>query len=181
MSTLEILQFPDPGLRHRARPVVELDTAALRGQAQDMLETMYSASGIGLAAIQVGIDKRLIVMDISEDRGNPVVLVNPELLVRKGRRSMTEGCLSVPDYTDTVERADRIRYRALKLDGSPVEEWCDGLLATCIQHEIDHLDGRLFIDRLSLLKSRRVRKKLEKAHRSGVPQPLPAGVQSAVL
>ena len=180
MSKLEILQFPDPRLRRRARPVVDLD-AALHRQAQDMLETMYEASGIGLAAIQVGIDKRLIVIDISEDRDNPMVLVNPELLVRQGQRSMTEGCLSVPDYTDTVERADQIHYRALRLDGSIVEEWCDGLLATCIQHEIDHLDGRLFIDRLSLLKSRLIRKKLEKAHRSGAPRPLPARVQSAVL
>lgn len=170
MAKLRILQFPDPRLRQVAQPVTEIDKA-LHTLAQDMLETMYAASGIGLAATQVGIAKRLIVMDISEGRDAPEWLVNPEIVTSEGRRSMVEGCLSVPEYSDSVKRVDRLVYRGLDLDGRPVEKRCDGLLATCIQHEIDHLNGRLFIDRLSLLKAQRIRKRLKKLGQRGTPPP----------
>lgn len=170
MAKLKILQFPDPRLRQVAQPVTEIDKA-LRTLAQDMLETMYSASGIGLAATQVGIAKRLIVMDISESRNVPEWLINPVIVVSEGWRSMVEGCLSVPEYSDSVKRADRLLYRGLDLNGRPVEKRCDGLLATCIQHEIDHLNGRLFIDRLSLLKAQRIRKRLKKLAQRGILPP----------
>ena len=170
MAKLEILQLPDTRLRQPAQAVVTIDKA-LRALARDMLETMYAANGIGLAATQVGIAKRLIVMDISEDRSAPQWLVNPQILEREGRRSMVEGCLSVPEYTDSVQRADRLLYRGLDLDGRPVEGRCEGLLATCLQHEIDHLDGRLFIDRLSVLKAQRVHKRLEKLAKRGALPP----------
>jgi peptide deformylase len=136
--------------------------AALRDLIDDMLETMYAANGIGLAATQVNVHKRVLVTDVSEGRDQPRAFINPEILSRDGTEVSQEGCLSVPGYFDEVERAERIRVRALDRDGKVVEEDLDGLLAVCLQHEIDHLDGKLFVDYLSDMKRQRVRKKLEK-------------------
>ncbi|MGH8370168.1 MAG: peptide deformylase [Gammaproteobacteria bacterium] len=164
MARLTILQFPDPRLRIKAKPLAAVSDAT-RGLADDMLETMYAAEGIGLAATQVGVDLRVIVVDVSEERNQPRCYVNPEILSREGTERSQEGCLSVPGYYDEVERAERVRVRALDRDGTPVEFETDGLLAVCIQHEIDHLDGKLFVDYLSDLKRQRIRKKLEKEQR----------------
>jgi peptide deformylase len=136
--------------------------APLRDLVDDMLETMYAANGIGLAATQVNVHQRLLVADVSEGRNQPRVYVNPEILDRTGTETMQEGCLSVPGYFDEVERAERIRVRAQDRDGKAFEEDLEGLLAVCVQHEIDHLDGKLFVDYLSEMKRQRVRKKLEK-------------------
>lgn len=161
MALLPILEFPDPRLRTRAQPVAEVD-AALRRLIDDMFETMYAAPGIGLAATQVNVHKRLLVIDISESRKEPLALVNPQVLERAGVEETEEGCLSVPGIYDKVTRAEKIRVRALDRNGKPIEFDADGLLAVCIQHEIDHLDGKLFVDYLSDLKRTRIRKKLEK-------------------
>ena len=161
MTRLTILEYPDPRLRTKALPVGTVD-ASLRELIDDMLETMYAAKGIGLAATQVNVHKRLLVADISEERNGPRVFINPEILARDGVETSQEGCLSVPGYYDDVERAARVRVRALGRDGKVFEEDLDGLLAVCLQHEIDHLDGRLFVDYLSEMKRQRVRKKLEK-------------------
>ena len=161
MAILNILHFPDPRLRNKALPVEKVDDE-IRQLAQDMLETMYEAPGIGLAATQVNVQKRVIVIDISEDKSEPLVLVNPELIETNGEREFQEGCLSVPEAYELVTRADTIRFKALGLDGKPFERDAEGLLATCVQHEIDHLDGKLFVDYLSNLKRDRIRKKLEK-------------------
>ena len=164
MTCLTILEFPDPRLRTRATPVTVVD-AALRELIEDMLETMYAAKGIGLAATQVNVHQRLLVTDISEERNQPRAFINPEILSRDGVETSQEGCLSVPGYYDEVERAARVRVRALDRDGKAFEEELGGLLAICVQHEIDHLDGRLFVDYLSEMKRQRVRKKLEKERR----------------
>ncbi|WJW75621.1 peptide deformylase [Thiohalobacter sp. IOR34] len=164
MAKLEILHFPDERLRTRAEPVEQVDDA-LRRLIDDMFETMYAAPGIGLAATQVNVHRRLIVIDISEEKDQPLVLINPEILARDGVEEMEEGCLSVPGIYEKVQRADSVRVRALDRDGRPFELEADGLLAVCIQHEIDHLDGKLFVDYLSSLKRQRIRKKLEKARR----------------
>jgi peptide deformylase len=161
MALLQILEFPDPRLRTRAQPVTQVD-AALRTLVDDMFETMYAAPGIGLAATQVNVAKRLLVLDVSEKRDRPLVLINPDIVVREGVEETEEGCLSVPGVFDRVTRAEKIRVRALDRDGQPLELEADGLLAVCIQHEIDHLDGKLFVDYLSELKRTRIRKKLEK-------------------
>jgi peptide deformylase len=161
MAIRTILEFPDPRLRTRARPVTRFD-ADLHRVIDDMLETMYAAPGIGLAATQVDVHQRLLVIDISADRTDPLVLVNPEILSREGETATEEGCLSVPGYFDEVKRAARIRVRAQDRDGNVFERDCEGLLAVCVQHEMDHIDGRLFVDYLSNLKRERVRKKLEK-------------------
>lgn len=161
MALLHILHYPDPRLRNRAQPVERVDDE-IRRLADDMLETMYDAPGIGLAAIQVGVAKRLIVLDITEDGQEPHCLINPVILERSGAEKMDEGCLSVPGILEPVERSAWIRYRALDRDGAEIEREADGLLAVCIQHEIDHLDGKLFVDYLSDLKRQRIRKKLEK-------------------
>ncbi|WPL16854.1 Peptide deformylase [Thiorhodovibrio winogradskyi] len=165
MAKLEILTFPDARLRHRAEPVEQVD-ARVRRIVDDMLETMYAAPGIGLAAIQVGIAKRIVVIDISENHNQPVVLINPEILGREGEEEMEEGCLSVPGQFETVRRAERVRVRALNRDGEPFELETGGLLAVCIQHEVDHLEGKLFVDYLSSLKRQRIRRKLEKDQRA---------------
>jgi peptide deformylase len=136
--------------------------APLRDLIDDMLETMYAANGIGLAATQVNVHQRVLVTDVSEGRDAPRAFINPQILSRDGTEVSQEGCLSVPGYYDEVERAERIRVRALDRDGKAFEEDLDGLLAICVQHEIDHLDGKLFVDYLSELKRQRVRKKLEK-------------------
>lgn len=164
MALLKILEYPDPRLRTRARDVEQVDEG-IRRLAADMLETMYAAPGIGLAATQVDVHLRLIVMDISEDRSQPLVLVNPEILDREDVETGEEGCLSVPGITETVQRARRIRVRALDVRGEALEFDADGLLAVCIQHEMDHLEGKLFVDYLSELKRQRIRKKLVKSAR----------------
>lgn len=164
MAVLKILEYPDPRLRTRARPVPVVDDA-IRRLADDMLETMYAAPGVGLAATQVDMHLRLVVIDVSDDRKGPLVLINPEILEREGRECGDEGCLSVPGVTEPVERASRIRMRALDRSGQSFELVAEGLLAVCIQHELDHLEGRLFVDHLSELKRQRIRKKLGKTAR----------------
>ncbi len=170
MALLKILEYPDPRLRTRARPVPAVDEP-IRTLVADMLETMYAAPGVGLAATQVDVHLRVLVVDISEQRNQPLVLINPEILETDGVDSGEEGCLSVPGFTETVERARRIRVRALDRQGQPFELDADGLLAVCIQHEMDHLEGKLFVDYLSELKRQRIRRKLEKAaRREGAPR-----------
>lgn len=164
MALLKILEYPDPRLRTRARPVESVDDD-IRQLAADMLETMYDAPGIGLAATQVDVHLQLIVIDISEERNEPLVLINPELLGQDDIGTGEEGCLSVPGITEAVERAQRIRVRTLDVDGKTREFDAEGLLAVCIQHEMDHLEGKLFVDYLSELKRQRIRKKLLKASR----------------
>lgn len=171
MAKLEILHFPDPRLRMQALPVPVVD-AAIQQLIDDMFETMYAAPGIGLAATQINVHQRLLVVDVSEDKDQPLAFVNPEILMRDGVEEMEEGCLSVPGIYDKVQRAERIKVRALDRDGKPFELETDGLLAVCIQHEVDHLDGKLFVDYLSSLKRQRIRKKLEKARRLGEPDPV---------
>jgi peptide deformylase len=161
MSRLQILEYPDPRLRTKAKPVEVFD-AALARLAEDMLETMYEAPGVGLAATQVDVHKRLIVMDVSEKKTNPQVFCNPEILTREGTGTTEEGCLSVPGIFDEVKRAANIRARAQDVKGKFFEIDLDGLAAVCLQHEMDHLDGKLFVDYLSDLKRERIRKKLEK-------------------
>jgi peptide deformylase len=173
MALLEILHFPDPRLRIKAKPISAV-TEATRRLMADMLQTMYAAPGIGLAATQVGVEQRVIVLDVSEDQDDPRSYANPEILSRDGKEVMQEGCLSVPGVYEEVERAERIRFRALDREGQPVEFDADGLLAVCIQHEIDHLDGKLFVDYLSELKRKRIRKRLEKEAREHQESPSPA-------
>jgi peptide deformylase len=168
MSLLPVLHFPDPRLRNQAKPVVTID-ASIRALADDMLETMYAERGIGLAAIQVNVQLRVVVMDLSEERDQPRVFINPEILSSEGTGEGQEGCLSVPDFYDKVPRAERVTYRYQDLDGKQINATADGLLAVCLQHEIDHLNGKLFIDYLSPLKRHRLRKKIEKAEREPVP------------
>jgi len=164
MTILDILHFPDPRLRNIAQPVEQVDDT-IRKLVHDMFETMYAAPGIGLAATQVNVDKRVIVIDVSEEKDQPLCLINPEILARDGVEEMEEGCLSVPGVFELVERADHIRIQALDRDGERIEMEVGDLLAVCIQHEIDHLDGKLFVDYLSPLKRARIRKKLEKEQR----------------
>ncbi len=164
MALLDILQYPDARLRHVATPVATVDNR-IRALIDDMLETMYAASGIGLAATQVGVDERVAVIDVSPDHDTPRVFINPEIVEREGQQESEEGCLSIPGVHDRVPRAAWVRVRALDRHGEPFEFEADDLLAVCIQHEIDHLDGRLFIDYLSLLKRRRLDKKLTKQRR----------------
>jgi peptide deformylase len=168
MARLTILEFPDPRLRTRAQPVEHVD-GELRKLIDDMFETMYAAPGIGLAATQVNVHKRVLVIDISETRNQPLALINPEVIERQGIEQTEEGCLSVPGFYDKVTRAERIRVRSLDRDGKPIEMNAAGLLAVCIQHEIDHLDGKLFVDYLSDLKRTRIRKKLEKERKDRRP------------
>ena len=164
MAILDILHYPDTRLRNRARPVERVDDE-IRRLVDDMFETMYAAPGIGLAAVQVNVPRRVIVLDVSEERNEPLCLINPEIVEASGEETMEEGCLSVPGYYDTVTRAERIRVKALDREGRPFEIEADGLLAVCVQHEIDHLDGKLFVDYLSSLNRQRVRRKLEKERR----------------
>lgn len=164
MALLEILEFPDPRLRTRAVPVTTFD-AALSRLIDDMFETMYAAPGIGLAASQVDVHRQLIVMDCSGDRSDPQVFINPEILSREEVGVMEEGCLSVPGIFDEVERAQRVRVRAHDRNGQVFERDLEGIHAVCLQHEMDHLDGKLFVDYLSMLKRDRIRRKLEKERR----------------
>jgi peptide deformylase len=164
MAILDILHFPDPRLRNKAKPVAQVDDS-IRRLIDDMLETMYEAPGIGLAATQVNVAKRVIVIDLSDEKNQPLCLVNPEILEKDGEEQLEEGCLSVPGIYELVKRANHIRLRALDRDGNTFEMEAEGLLAVCIQHELDHLEGKLFVDYLSSLKRQRIRKKLEKEHR----------------
>jgi peptide deformylase len=164
MAKLKILEFPDPRLRTKATPVAAVDDD-LRKLIGDMFETMYAAPGIGLAATQVDVHQRLLVTDVSVDKDDPYVLINPEILEKEGVVATDEGCLSVPGYYEEVERAEHIKVRFLDREGAEVELDVHGLLAVCIQHEIDHLDGKLFVDYLSEAKRTRIRKKLEKERR----------------
>jgi peptide deformylase len=168
MTKLVILEYPDPRLRRQAAPIDPVDEA-VRRLAADMLETMYAANGIGLAATQVDVHRRLIVLDVSEQRNHPLVLINPELLAAEGRAPAEEGCLSLPGIYDKVQRATHIRVRALGLEGEPFELEAEGLLAVCIQHEMDHLTGKVFVDHLSELKRQLIRRRLEKDRRQRSP------------
>jgi peptide deformylase len=179
MAILEVLTFPNPRLRHKAKPIDRV-TPEIKQLAADMLETMYAEKGIGLAAIQVGVEKRLLVIDIrpkskEEDRYDlsqmtelekqapmPLVILNPEIKKKEGRTTFEEGCLSVPGYYETVQRDEYIEVQGMDLDGRPLNLKLDGLLAICMQHEIDHLDGKVFIDRLSPIKSMRLKSKIKK-------------------
>jgi peptide deformylase len=164
MARLPIIEFPDPRLRTVARPVKEVDTR-IRQLIDDMFETMYEAPGIGLAATQVDVHERLLVLDVSEDKSYPMVFINPEIVSAEGHQVYQEGCLSVPGIYADVKRAEKIQVRALDRDGQPFEVNADGLLAVCIQHEMDHLAGKVFVDYLSPLKRELVRKKLAKQRR----------------
>ena len=164
MALLPILEYPDPRLRTKARPVTVFD-AALKRRIEDMFATMYAAPGIGLAATQVDWHYRLIVIDISKDQNQREVFINPQITSREGTASGEEGCLSVPGIYDEIVRAERVHVRAQDADGLPVERDLDGMLAVCLQHEMDHLDGKLFVDYLSELKRQRIRKKLDKERR----------------
>ena len=164
MAKLTILEFPDPRLRTKATPVAAVDDA-LRALIRDMFETMYDAPGIGLAATQVNVHKRLLVVDVTANKSEPLALINPEILEKDGVIVSDEGCLSVPGYYEEVERAEHIRVRFLDREGAEQEIEAAGLLAVCIQHEIDHLDGKLFVDYLSEAKRQRIRKKLQKERR----------------
>ena len=164
MTKLVILEYPDPRLRKKAEPVLIVDDA-LRQLADDMLETMYAANGVGLAATQVDVHKRLLVLDVSEERNQPLILINPEILSAEGRAPGEEGCLSLPGIYDKLQRATHIRVRALNRQGEQFEMNAEGLLAVCIQHEMDHLEGKLFVDYLSELKRQLIRRRLEKERR----------------
>ncbi|MDR7928642.1 peptide deformylase [Acidithiobacillus thiooxidans] len=166
MSLLKILEFPDQRLKNMAQPIVRVDKK-VQQLADDMAETMYDAPGIGLAAPQVAAGQRLIVVDVSENRNDLMVLVNPEIIARSGEEEMKEGCLSVPGVLETVRRAEKITLRATTVQGKLIELEADGLLAVCIQHEIDHLNGTLFVDHLSRLKQNLIRRKAEKRVRQG--------------
>jgi peptide deformylase len=167
MALLDILRYPDERLRNKAKPVTLVDDS-IRQLVDDMLETMYHAPGIGLAAIQVNVAKRVIVVDVSEEKNQPMCFINPEILAKDGVEQHEEGCLSVPGFYEIVERAEHIKVRALDRDGNSFELETGDLLAICIQHEIDHLDGKLFVDYLSPLKRQRIKKKLEKAQKADI-------------
>jgi len=164
MALLEIIKYPDPRLRTVAKPVAEV-TDELRQLIDDMLETMYAAPGIGLAATQVDFHERLLVIDISEDKTAALCLINPEILEQSGSFENDEGCLSVPEVYESVERSEHVRVKALDRNGQEFELEAEGLLSVCIQHEIDHLEGKLFVDYLSQLKRSRLKKKLTKARK----------------
>ena len=165
MAILNILEFPDPRLRTVAKPVETVDDA-LRSVLDDMFETMYAANGIGLAATQVNIHQRIVVMDLSEEKNEPLVFINPQFeSLTEELLPYQEGCLSVPGFYENVERPQQVKITAIDRNGEPFEMIAEGLLAVCIQHECDHLDGKLFVDYLSGLKRNRIKAKLEKQHR----------------
>ena len=165
MALLEILHFPDPRLRLKAKPVAQVDDQ-VRQMVKDMFETMYDAPGIGLAATQVNIQLEVIVIDVSENKDHPLCLINPKIITEDGTEEMQEGCLSVPGFYENVTRAENVTIQALNEEGETFELAADGLLAVCIQHEMDHLQGKLFVDYLSPLKRQRIKKKLEKLDKS---------------
>lgn len=165
MTLLQILEYPDPRLRTKAAPVTVFD-AELKQRIDAMFATMYAAPGIGLAATQIDWHHRLIVIDLSKEQNQREVFINPEILTREGLASGEEGCLSVPGIYDDVPRAERVRIRAHDAEGKVFERELDGMLAVCLQHEMDHLEGKLFVDYLSEMKRQRIRKKLDKERRS---------------
>lgn len=167
MAVLQVLQFPDERLRKVAAPVTKIDDN-IQQLIDDMLETMYAEEGIGLAATQVDVHQQIIVIDISENREQQLVLINAELLEKFGEDGIEEGCLSIPGYRALVSRAQKIKIRALNRQGNPFELEAEGLLAICIQHEMDHLRGKLFIDYLSPMKRQRIRMKMEKLQRQKI-------------
>lgn len=169
MAILTILEFPDDRLRKKAVPVPVVDESIKR-LVDDMFETMYAAPGVGLAATQVNVQKRIVVIDVSEEKNTPVCLINPEIVEKDGSEEMDEGCLSVPGVFEKVTRAETVKIRALDRNGDAFELKADGLLAVCIQHEIDHLDGKLFVDYLSPLKRQLIRRKLKKDQRQRTSQ-----------
>lgn len=164
MALLPILHYPDPRLHTRASAVAKVDNS-IRQLIRDMAETMYAAPGVGLAATQVDVHKRVVVIDISEDRSGLLALINPQIIERAGEQVCEEGCLSVPGIYEKVARAEFVKVRALNADGESFELEADGLLAVCIQHELDHLDGKVFVEYLSLLKQQRIKGKLTKRAR----------------
>lgn len=164
MALLPILRYPDPRLHTRAAPVAQVDDS-IRQLVKDMAETMYEAPGIGLAATQVDVHKRVVVIDVSEDRSDLRVFINAEILEKSGEHIGEEGCLSVPGIYESVRRAERVRVKALDADGKPFELEADGLLAVCIQHELDHLEGKVFVEYLSPLKLNRIKTRLAKKAR----------------
>ena len=170
MAILDILEFPDPRLRTVAKPVSEVDDR-IRGIVDDMFDTMYEAPGIGLAATQVNIHERIITIDVSEDKSEPLVFINPEITVLEGEmETMQEGCLSVPGFYEDVTRIEHCLVKAIGRDGEPFELECTGLLAVCMQHEVDHLEGKLMVDYISPLKRNRIKDKLEKKHKLSARQ-----------
>ena len=170
MAVRDIVILPDKRLRQVSKPVGKVD-AATRQLVEDMFETMYAAPGIGLAATQVDVHQRFVVIDVSESRDQPLVFINPQILERDGIQVYQEGCLSVPGIYADVERANKIKVSALDRDGKPFELEAEGLLAVCIQHELDHLEGKVFVDYLSPFKREQVRKRLEKARREHAAAP----------
>lgn len=164
MALLPILRYPDPRLHTKATPVVSVDDS-IRQLASDMAETMYAAPGVGLAATQVDVHKRLVVIDVTEDKSGLLILINPEIIAKRGEKKCEEGCLSVPGIYEEVSRAEWVRVRALNAQGETFEFEAEGLLAVCVQHELDHLDGKVFVEYLSLLKQNRVKSKLTKRAR----------------
>jgi peptide deformylase len=161
MAVLDILRYPDPRLYQKAEPVAEIDES-VRTLVRDMAETMYAAPGIGLAATQVDVHRRVVVIDASENRDRLLVLINPEIVSREGDQYCEEGCLSLPGIYEAVERAERVTVRALGLDGKSFTLTADKVLAICIQHELDHLEGKVFVDYLSRLKQQRIKARLQK-------------------
>ncbi len=164
LGILTILEFPDERLRKKAIVVKEVDEK-IRKLLDDMLETMYESRGVGLAATQVDFHKRIVVIDVSEEKDAPLFLINPEIVEKDGVKESEEGCLSVPGFFEKVTRAEHIRVRALNREGKSFEFEATELLAVCVQHEMDHLDGKLFVDHISSLKRQRIKKKLEKIHK----------------
>lgn len=161
MAVLSVLHFPDANLRIKATPIESID-ADVKTLAHDMLETMYTEGGIGLAATQINIHKRLIVMDLSEAKDKPIIMINPVIDAKAGSEETQEGCLSLPGFYENISRAEKINYHYLDIDGEHTKEQADGMLAVCIQHEIDHLNGKLFIDYLTPLKRQMIQKKILK-------------------
>lgn len=164
MAILTILRYPDPRLHTVAAPVEQVDDE-IRSLIRNMVETMYAAPGVGLAATQVNVHKRVVVMDVSENHNHPIALINPEIIASSGSGEREEGCLSVPGIFETVRRAERVTIKALDPQGVPLEMEADGLLAVCIQHELDHLNGKVFVEYLSQLKQSRIKNKLKKQQR----------------
>lgn len=170
MTILNILEYPDPRLRTKAIPVTTVNNTIKR-IVDDMFETMYAAPGIGLAASQVDIHQRIIVIDVSEDKSEPLVFINPEIIILEGElETMEEGCLSIPGFYEEVTRIEHCLVKALDRDGKPFEMECTGLLAVCIQHEVDHLEGILYVDHISPLKRNRIKDKLQKKHKLAARQ-----------
>lgn len=165
MAILEILEFPDPRLRKKAKPIEQVDRA-IKKLAADMLETMYAAPGVGLAATQVNVHKRMLVLDVSDEKNQPMVFINPIITPVEGEQSYDEGCLSVPGFQESIKRIDHIRVNALDDNGQAFEIECDGLLSVCLQHEVDHLNGKLFVDYLSTVKREMIARKLKKQQKT---------------